>query len=64
MPAMLLKLAKDDPQREFEFELDYLLSLTTRQRFEMMERASRQVMLTLIRHGHRRPSEIVKRPCR
>lgn len=33
---MILKLAQHDPQRELEFEIDYLLSLTTQQRFEMM----------------------------
>ena len=62
MPAMLLKLAKDDPQRELDFELDFLLSLTVRQRFAMMKRRSRQTMLSLIRNGHRKPFEIVKRP--
>jgi hypothetical protein len=61
---MILKLAKDDPEREFEFELEYMLSLTTQQRFEMMHNASQRVMETLIRHGHRKPVEIVKRPCR
>jgi hypothetical protein len=64
MVCMILKLAKDDPQREFEFEVEYMLSLTTRQRFDMMHRASRRLMKTLIRHGHRRPTEIIKRPCR
>jgi hypothetical protein len=64
MSCMILKLAKDDPQREFEFELEYMLSLTTAQRTEMMERGSQEVMETLIRYGHRRPFEIIKRPCR
>jgi hypothetical protein len=62
--AMLLKLKDHDPQRELEFELDFQLSLTTEQRFEMMRRESRRVLETLIRHGHRKPFEIVKRPCR
>ena len=62
--TMILKLAKPDPQREFEFELEYMLSLTTEQRFAMMHSASRRVMETLIRYGHRKPVEIVKRPCR
>jgi len=61
---MILKLAKDDPQRELEFEIDYLLSLTTQQRFEMMFRKSDEIKRTLLRHGYRKPSEIIKRPCR
>jgi len=60
----ILKLDRDDPERERAFELDYLLSLTTRQRFEMMIRESEAIMRTLIRNGHREPSELAKRPCR
>jgi len=59
---MILKLPKDDPEREREFELEFLLSLTTQQRFEMMFRNQRQVMQTLIRLGHIKPCETVKRP--
>ena len=61
---MILKLPKDDPDRELEFELDYLLSLTIQQRFEIMNRRSRKIMETLIRNGHRKPVETVKRPLR
>jgi len=61
---MILKIKGHDPQREYEFELDYQLSLTTEQRFQMMKRQSRYVLEALIRHGHRKPFEIVKRPCR
>jgi hypothetical protein len=32
----ILKLDDHDEDKEIEFELDYLLSLTTEQRFEMM----------------------------
>ena len=60
----ILKLDHDDEERELEFELDYLLSLTTAQRFEMMIRQSDEIKRTLIRNGHRKPVEIVKRPCR
>ena len=34
----ILKLDKHDEDKEIEFELDYLTSLTTSQRFEMMFR--------------------------
>ena len=36
----VLKLEKDDDRHEIDFELDYLASLTTRQRFEMMAQKS------------------------
>jgi hypothetical protein len=32
----ILKLDKHDENKEIEFELDYLTSLTTQQRFELM----------------------------
>ena len=64
MSAMILKLPKDDPEREREFEFDYLLSLTTQERFEMMDRSSREIMQMLIRNGHQKPFEIIKRPLR
>ena len=58
----LLKLDHDDEKRELEFELAYLASLTVEERFRMMHDASRRMLETLIRLGHRKPSEIVKRP--
>ena len=62
--APILKLDHDDEERERAFELDYLLSLTTQQRLEMMEKRSNEIKRMLIQHGHRRPVEIIKRPCR
>jgi hypothetical protein len=38
----ILKLEKYNEKREIEFELDYLASLTTRQRFELMFRKTRE----------------------
>lgn len=32
----ILKLAKDDPKKELEFEVGFQLSLSTAERFEMM----------------------------
>jgi hypothetical protein len=46
---------------ELDFELAYQRSLTTAQRFEMMLSRSRQIAEELIRRGHRKPVEIVKR---
>ena len=57
----VLKLEKDDERREIEFELDYLTSLTTRQRFQMMRQKSREMILLLRRNGHRKSTQVVKR---
>jgi hypothetical protein len=51
----------DQPKRELEFELDFQASLTTKQRFEMMFKRSDQIKEMLIRHGYRKPVEIIKR---
>jgi len=60
----ILKLDHDDEEREQAFELDYLLSLTTQERFELMIQKSNEIKRALIRNGHRKPVEIVKRKCR
>lgn len=57
----VLKLEKDDERQEIEFELDYLASLTTRQRFQMMRQKSREMILLLKRNGHRKSTQVVKR---
>ena len=57
----VLKLEKDNERREIEFELDYLASLTTRQRFGMMLQKSREMALLLKRNGRRRSTQVVKR---
>ena len=58
----VLKLDRDDEVRELEFELAYQRSLTTEERFRMMFQKSREIAEMLIRHGHRKPFEIIKRP--
>ena len=57
----VLKLEKDDERQEIEFELDYLASLTTRQRFQMMRQKSREMILLLERNGRRKSTQVVKR---
>ena len=57
----VLKLEKDDEQREIEFELDYMLSLTTQQRFQMMSQKSREMLLLLRRNEHGKSTQVVKR---
>ncbi len=59
----ILKTApgKSDQDRELDFELEYLASLTVQERFELMFRRSREIQEMLLRYGHRKPVEIVKR---
>jgi hypothetical protein len=60
--SSILKLEDDDQERELEFELEYQLSLTVEQRFRMMFKKSREMAEMLVRNGHRKPFEIIKRP--
>ena len=59
---VILKLDEFDEAKEIEFELDYLTSLTTSQRFQLMS-AKTQEMLSLLRkrNEHRKITEIIKR---
>ncbi|MFH1861302.1 MAG: hypothetical protein ABH878_00690 [bacterium] len=57
----ILALDHDDPERELEFELEYQLSLTTEQRFEMLFLRMREVNEMLENYGHKKPFEIIKR---
>ena len=57
----VLKLEKDDENREIEFELCYLKSLTTRERFLLMQKKSEEMKKMLRKRGHRKSAEIVKR---
>ncbi len=60
--SSVLKLKNDDQDLELEFELEYQLSLTVEQRFRMMFQKSREMAEMLVRNGHRKPFEIIKRP--
>ena len=57
----VLKLEKDDENREIEFELCYLKSLNIRERFLLMQKKSDEIKKMLRKRGYRRPTEIVKR---
>ena len=63
-PILKIGPGEDDEDRELAFELDYLVSLTTEQRFEMMFRRSRELSDGLIALGYRKPQELIKRPLR
>jgi len=57
----VLKLSEDDEEKELEFELNYLSSLTFEERLKMMREKSREMLKQMIDHGHRRSFEIIKR---
>lgn len=57
----VLKTRTHNERVEIEFELDYLTSLTTQQRFEMMFRKTREMASLRRRHGNRSTTQITKR---
>ena len=57
----ILKLDRHDEDKEIEFELDYLTSLTTSQRFEMMFTKTKEMLSLLKKDGHRTATEVIKR---
>ena len=57
----LLLLKKDDEKKEIEFELQYLLSLTIQERFQLMLRKSREMQALLEQNGHGKTAEVLKR---
>ena len=59
--TFVLKLKKDNPKKEMEFEIAFQSSLTTQERFEMMFKKSNQIKEQLLRHGYRKPFEVIKR---
>jgi hypothetical protein len=55
------KSSKNNEKKEQEFELKYQRSLSLTERFRMMIHQSKLVLQMLIDHGHRKPTEIIKR---
>jgi len=62
--AETLKLFEEeqDEERELDFEIAFLKSLSTAQRFELMFEHSRQMAETLRAHGHGEAPSVLKRP--
>ncbi|MEW6102893.1 MAG: hypothetical protein AB1630_03595 [bacterium] len=58
---MILKLDKDNPEKEREYEISWLFSLTLNERFELMFKKRDETIRLLEANGHRRAFEIVKR---
>ncbi|MCK4325242.1 hypothetical protein KAW55_00630 [bacterium] len=61
MGGNILKLKKHNENKEIEFELNYLKSLTTKQRFQMMFKKTEEIRDLLKNHGYRKTSQIIKR---
>ena len=57
----ILKLTEHNDKEEFLFELNYLLSLSTEERFQLMFRRNKELLNLLENNGHRKPAEIIKR---
>ena len=58
----ILKLDRHDEDKEIEFELDYLTSLTTSQRFQMMFTKTEEILSLLKkRKTNRKVTEVIKR---
>jgi hypothetical protein len=57
----ILLLKGHDESREIDFELEYLNSLTVKERFLMMEQKNREMKQLLYQNDHRRTPEIIKR---
>jgi type IV secretory pathway component VirB8 len=59
--GQILKLDNHDEDKEIAFEVKYLSSLTTKQRFEMMFKKSDEIRGLLKSYGNRKNTEITKR---
>jgi len=57
----ILKLSRSNPNKEIEFELNYLKSLTVKQRFQMMFKKTKEMRCLLKGHGYRKTAQIIKR---
>ncbi len=57
----ILVLESPDEEREIEFELNYLLSLSLSQRISLMQAKSKELKTLLINNGHRKTASIIKR---
>ena len=57
----ILVLKDSDEKREIEFELKFLASLSINQRFLLMQTKSQELKSNLVKNGHRKTSQIIKR---
>ena len=59
--VQILKLDRHDEEKEIEFELNYLSSLTIKQRFTMMFKKTNEMRSLMKEHGNRKNTQIIKR---
>ena len=57
----VLKLNRDNEEKEIDFELRYLKSLSTRQRFEMMLAKTREIIQLLPKNERGTAPQVIKR---
>ena len=57
----ILILKDSDENREIEFELSYLSTLSVFQRFLLMQTKSQELKINLVKNGHRKTPQIIKR---
>ncbi|OGC35165.1 hypothetical protein A2462_02090 [candidate division WOR-1 bacterium RIFOXYC2_FULL_41_25] len=57
----MYKSDKNNEKKELEFELKYQKSLSLTERFRMMTGQSKLILEMLIKNGHRKPFEVIKR---
>lgn len=57
----VLKLNNHNENKEIEFELNYLRSLSTNQRFQMMFKKTEEMINLLEKNGYRKTTQIIKR---
>ena len=58
---MIDKNDKNSEKKEIDFEIEYLTSLTTAQRFKMMHDISLSMLRRIKRYEHRRAPKITQR---
>ena len=56
-----LKLKRHNENKEIEFELRYIKSISVKERFEMMFAKTKEMLSLLGRHENRKSSKIIKR---
>ena len=57
----ILILDDDDPEKEQEFALDFQLSLTESQRYEIMDRLVKDGLAIVKRHGYKNTPVVIAR---
>ena len=61
MAVLKISRGEEDEDRKIEFELNFLLSLTIRQRFRAMLKKTEEIRSLLKGHGYRKTVEVIKR---